>query len=818
MTKKILITIAFILGVFPLLVKADSPPAPVPLEKRDQAAYALAKIKVFKLENNLFVPDKVTPGVLITADGKILTSLKGIQANGVTENVYYQVCVYKTEFAAPNDRHEYDEIIQDCNFTAYKIAEDEENDLAVLQTEIIPDYSSQISFSSLGISKVAYETKGDNIVVIGYKNNNYDEVEKVSTKVTELREDVNNDIWYKSTVVGTFNGGFVYAIDVEGDIVAWRTKDTNTDFPNNQYFTSSARLYDWVSPFVYGKNYTWEIFEHQNRFIGFIKKQYDLAMFSQSFLLEPVGIGFDKIMHWDFIYEAENQVRVDYLIDEDSGWAKFKFYELPFAVTLDSLEEVLPMLYLREGKSLIIENQYSLTLDYLPALEYKIKSGASLKTNYYFAIDNYVVEVETSFGEGEKNKDEIMTILNSVKNVPPRPYYFTEEHLYSNDLVQLSIGGLDDWAIGVNEANHNLVTIHNIDNPKIVIDIMIEELPEEIWRLSDEFYFDILVGNNSQSLSNKVKSQENATISLSLRQSDVKFNDSIASCHQLNYMYRKGSSMYSAQEKILRKGKYLLRFRYRYLENNNIVYNENISKAEEFLATVFIEDVVPETEPVVEEVSPTENNGSAGVDPEIIELESIVEEPVVLLAFSGNRDNNLINRLQGKIILQVEGRGEAWYVNPKDKLRHFLGRPADAFALLRQFGQGITNDALNKIPIGYMEMSGKDSDGDGLSDKFEEAIGTDMYKSDTDDDDFSDLQELLAGFSPVGGDEYEISNSLIDRFIGQFVIQVQGNGEAWYINPRDRKRYYLGTPADAFAVMSQLGLGVSNENIANIPM
>jgi len=33
--------------------------------------------------------------------------------------------------------------------------------------------------------------------------------------------------------------------------------------------------------------------------------------------------------------------------------------------------------------------------------------------------------------------------------------------------------------------------------------------------------------------------------------------------------------------------------------------------------------------------------------------------------------------------LQVEGHGEAWYVNTGDGQRYFLGKPADAFRIMR---------------------------------------------------------------------------------------------------------------------------------------
>jgi hypothetical protein len=65
------------------------------------------------------------------------------------------------------------------------------------------------------------------------------------------------------------------------------------------------------------------------------------------------------------------------------------------------------------------------------------------------------------------------------------------------------------------------------------------------------------------------------------------------------------------------------------------------------------------------------------------------------------KDQGLVNQLKGRILLQVERNGEAWYVNPTDEKRYFLGRPADAFAIMRQLGIGITNADLAGISINY---------------------------------------------------------------------------------------------------------------------
>lgn len=59
----------------------------------------------------------------------------------------------------------------------------------------------------------------------------------------------------------------------------------------------------------------------------------------------------------------------------------------------------------------------------------------------------------------------------------------------------------------------------------------------------------------------------------------------------------------------------------------------------------------------------------------------------------------LAARLAGRILLQVEAHGEAWYVDPLTGRRHFLGRPADALRVMSALGLGISVADLALIPV-----------------------------------------------------------------------------------------------------------------------
>jgi len=116
--------------------------------------------------------------------------------------------------------------------------------------------------------------------------------------------------------------------------------------------------------------------------------------------------------------------------------------------------------------------------------------------------------------------------------------------------------------------------------------------------------------------------------------------------------------------------------------------------------------------------------------------------------------NAALPDLRGRILLQVESKGEAWYVNPSEYKRYYLGRPADAFAVMRKLGLGISNK-----------------------------------------------------------DFYAAAIKMPARLSGKILLKVEDAGQAYYVDPVNLKMYYLGRPDDAFAVMRSRGLGISNANL-----
>lgn len=181
------------------------------------------------------------------------------------------------------------------------------------------------------------------------------------------------------------------------------------------------------------------------------------------------------------------------------------------------------------------------------------------------------------------------------------------------------------------------------------------------------------------------------------------------------------------------------------------------------------------------------------------------------------RAQSLAASVTGRILLDVESHGEAWYVDPLTSERYYLKDGEAAYSALEDFGLGISNSDLAKISVGIesrFELT--DSDSDNLPDAVEISLGTDLENSDSDSDGYSDGEEILNNFNPLGLETLSLDNDLSKRLSGRILLQVESHGEAWYVYPVDSHRYYLGDGEAAYQIMRYLSLGITSSDLDQI--
>ncbi len=127
---------------------------------------------------------------------------------------------------------------------------------------------------------------------------------------------------------------------------------------------------------------------------------------------------------------------------------------------------------------------------------------------------------------------------------------------------------------------------------------------------------------------------------------------------------------------------------------------------------------------------------------------------------SGTKDINLAEKLKGKILLQIEADGAAWYVSPIDTKRYYLGKPRDAMLTIKKLSK--------KMP----------------------------------------LEEIV--------DYIYFEKKFPEELAGRFLLNTDEKDEYYYIHPESRLAIPLKTPNEAFHLLIDLGLGITNKDIRKI--
>ena len=121
-------------------------------------------------------------------------------------------------------------------------------------------------------------------------------------------------------------------------------------------------------------------------------------------------------------------------------------------------------------------------------------------------------------------------------------------------------------------------------------------------------------------------------------------------------------------------------------------------------------------------------------------------------------DDKLCERLKGRILLQVENHGEAWYINPKNSKKYYMANGSEAYNIMRYLGVGITNNDLNRV----------------IADK-----------------------------------------NFAKKHNGKIFLQVENHGEAYFIDVNGNA-HYLRNGSEAYNIMRDLGLGITNNDLRKI--
>ena len=133
-------------------------------------------------------------------------------------------------------------------------------------------------------------------------------------------------------------------------------------------------------------------------------------------------------------------------------------------------------------------------------------------------------------------------------------------------------------------------------------------------------------------------------------------------------------------------------------------------------------------------------------------------------------DVALTKRFFGRMLLDVEGNGEVYYVDPVTGGKEYLADGTSAHRLLERRALGINEENFAKLILGEEK------------------------------DEVSVCEESALG----------------ETLKGRIVLRAEKNGEAYWIYPENCRAYYAGTHEVAYQLMRNFSLGMIKKNLAKI--
>ena len=745
------------------------------LPKAD-AYRAIVKIKTYALNQQgdlqLFGTGS---GIVIDENGLVLTNHHVVVVedgyDGSRRPTSYQVCLTEAIEKEPV-----------CKYVGRLVAAEGDLDIALIQIEGIPELSDVSKFDYLNLNLTDETDVNDEVTAIGYPALGGETV-TITKGIVSGKLDKYGQKWIKTDTIISFGSSGGAALDANGNVIGINTRAHSDLLGNLGYIVNISSVNDWI-----GLNRSRESSESgiDKELERFTKKQISLKL-GNVFDNEYPRFSLTKPSDWGFDYEDNFNFSISNEADEEGGLVMINLVKFPYYIDTDNVIPYINKSFSETGLISMVEisKTKNVQVGGVDAKQVFISMAGEVINGYYIPYNEYMISIAYLYGKDDKNKVMVDSIIDSIDvDVVRRDFSELKEYVHDKPGFSVYAGG--DWVLMSQNSKESPLWMVNKDIKSVDAEVKIVKMTNGM----KDF--------NNEELINYFEAQTKS-VGRMLQIVGLKFEIFGKDAHfkingELNDVAKYDLKLMSLEddEVLVYATVYLLKGK------NELVLVEvngyDISqKSYDKALSSFLEEVM---------------QGFNVRDYKTVMLDTQVKEEKKIVI----RNKKMHTRLRGKILLKVEDRGKAYYVHPGSEEMYYLGRAEDAFAIMRAQGVGITNVNLDKIEIGHMTMVGEDSDGDGFTDMFEDAIGTNKDSIDTDNDGFGDKGELIDGFDPRGIGMMKYDKGFSDGQKGKIFLQVEGKGEAWYVNPSDGKRYFLGRPADAYNAMRNLGLGISDKD------
>lgn len=142
-----------------------------------------------------------------------------------------------------------------------------------------------------------------------------------------------------------------------------------------------------------------------------------------------------------------------------------------------------------------------------------------------------------------------------------------------------------------------------------------------------------------------------------------------------------------------------------------------------------------------------------------------VIKPETQIQASNTKNTSFLNRVHGRLLLQVQNHGEIWYVNPVDNRKYEIKQNL-AMNLFRNHALGINNVNIKKIPT-------------------------------------------------VTEKNHSQNITIRNQLSGRILLQVEDSGKTWYVVPGSLNRVQI-TTGNILEIFRRYSLGISNDDLSKI--
>lgn len=447
-----ILIISFFLPFFP--PQAQAAPTTEPYK-------AIVKIRTFSEDHDFDMSEiGYGSGIIISSSGLILTN-----SHVVTSKSEFDSSDLETTYLVCLPFNMVDE--PECSYSAKLVAKNEKLDTALLQLEAIPGLSTQTVFPYLDLSQIDTTNINDSIKAIGYPEIGGSSV-TITQGIISGKTEKYKKKWIKTDAVISFGSSGGAALNAANQVIGITSAGHSDLLGSLGYIINIVSVNDWIQA---NKTKTPKTSPLLNRLKAFAIKE---AGVNQSNIFENPTPRFTitKPADWEFTLPGENQLYLTNPGDELGGDVYLFISKFPYLVDDNSIIQHLKRTSIENVDYTLfkIHENSAFKIGNTNGRKIRFTNSSGQNTMYAVPIRNYVIFIVPGYGEEDKDKSIVDTILKSV-NVKKDTSAFKEEKTYTHTDPYFSFTVDKDWVILKKNQKDTPIVILNKKNKDIYITV-----------------------------------------------------------------------------------------------------------------------------------------------------------------------------------------------------------------------------------------------------------------------------------------------------------------------------------------------------------